>query len=42
MAALRRRDLAAVESLLSAHLLHFYGEIATLLPVDAGAGPEAR
>ncbi len=35
--ALRRRDLAAVEGLLSAHLLRFYGEIAPLLPVASGA-----
>jgi DNA-binding GntR family transcriptional regulator len=42
LAALRRRDLAAVESLLSAHLLRFYGELAPLLPVDVGSGPEAR
>ena len=42
LAALRRGDLAGVESLLRAHLLRFYGEIAPLLPVDAGVGPEAR
>ena len=33
--ALRRRDLAAVEQGLRAHLLRFYGEIAPLLPVDS-------
>ncbi len=33
--ALRRRDLAAVEARLRAHLLRFYGDLAPLLPVDA-------
>ncbi|MGH7368504.1 MAG: GntR family transcriptional regulator [Candidatus Rokuibacteriota bacterium] len=40
--ALRRRDLAAVEQGLRAHLLRFYGEIAPLLPVDSNPDPEAR
>jgi DNA-binding GntR family transcriptional regulator len=33
VAALRRRDPAAVEVLLCAHLLRFHGEISPLLPV---------
>ncbi len=40
--ALRRRDLAAVEQGLRAHLLRFYREIAPLLPVDSATDPEAR
>lgn len=35
VAALRRRDLPAVEQELRSHLLRFYGEIAPLLPVDS-------
>ena len=40
--ALRRRDLAAVEHGLRAHLLRFYDEIAPLLPVDSALDPDAR
>ncbi|HEY7039857.1 MAG TPA: GntR family transcriptional regulator [Methylomirabilota bacterium] len=40
--ALRRRDLAAVEQGLRAHLMRFYAEIAPLLPVDSSPDPEAR
>lgn len=42
LAALRRRDLAAVETLLRAHLLRFYREIAPLLPVESSADEEPR
>ncbi len=42
LAALRRRDLAAVETLLRAHLLRFYGEIAPFLPVEFSADEEPR
>ncbi len=42
LAALRRRDLTAVETLLRAHLLRFYGEIAPLLPVESSADEEPR
>lgn len=40
--ALRRRDLAAVEQGLRAHLLRFYGEIAPLLPVDTSPEADSR
>jgi DNA-binding GntR family transcriptional regulator len=40
--ALRRRDLAAVEHGLRAHLLRFSDEIAPLLPVDSAPDPDAR
>jgi DNA-binding GntR family transcriptional regulator len=40
--ALRRRDLAAVEQGLRAHLMRFYAEIAPLLPVDSSPDPEVR
>ena len=42
LAAPRRRDLAAVETLLRAHLLRFYREIAPLLPVESSADEEPR
>ena len=42
VSALRRRDLAAVERGLRAHLLRFSGEIAPLLPVDSAPDPDAR
>jgi DNA-binding GntR family transcriptional regulator len=42
VAALRRRDLAAVEHGLRAHLLRFYDETAPLLPVDSAPDPIAR
>lgn len=40
--ALRRRDLAAVEQGLRAHLLRFYEETAPLLPVDSSPEGESR
>lgn len=40
LAALRRRDLADVETLLRAHLLRFYVEITPLLPVESGPDGE--
>ncbi|MGH7398763.1 MAG: GntR family transcriptional regulator [Candidatus Rokuibacteriota bacterium] len=40
--ALRRRDLAAVEEGLRAHLLRFYEETAPLLPVDSSPEAESR
>ncbi len=42
LAALRRRDLAVVETLLRAHLLRFYSEIAPLLPVESSPDEEPR
>jgi DNA-binding GntR family transcriptional regulator len=42
LVALRRRDLAAVEAQMRAHLLRFYGDLAPLLPVDSTSGLEAR
>lgn len=42
VAALRARDLDAVEQKIRAHLLRFYDYLAPLLPVDAAPDPEAR
>ena len=41
VAALRARDLDAVEQKIRAHLLRFYDYLAPLLPVDAAPDPEA-
>ncbi|MFI5376027.1 MAG: GntR family transcriptional regulator [Candidatus Rokuibacteriota bacterium] len=42
VAALRARDLHAVEQKIRAHLLRFYDYLAPLLPVDDAPDPEAR
>jgi DNA-binding GntR family transcriptional regulator len=42
VAALRARDLGAVEQKIRAHLLRFYNYLAPLLPVDAPPDPEPR
>jgi DNA-binding GntR family transcriptional regulator len=42
VAALRARDLDAVEQKIRVHLLRFYNYLAPLLPVDAAPDPEPR